>query len=64
VFLMKGEHDQYMRENDDIMLETDDTVLGNKGIQERLSQCYHAIPKEIQPQEQKGIHRSLNRRIP
>jgi hypothetical protein len=26
VFLMKGEHDQYMRENDDIMLETDDTL--------------------------------------
>jgi hypothetical protein len=26
VFLTKGEHDQYMRENDDIMLETDDTL--------------------------------------
>jgi hypothetical protein len=26
MFLTKGEHDQYMRENDDIMLETDDTL--------------------------------------
>jgi hypothetical protein len=26
VFLMKGEHDQYMSENDDIMLEMDDTL--------------------------------------
>jgi hypothetical protein len=26
VFLKKGEHDQYMIENDDIMLETDDTL--------------------------------------
>jgi hypothetical protein len=24
VFLTKGEYDQYMRENDDMMLETDD----------------------------------------
>jgi hypothetical protein len=26
VFLTKGEHDQYMRENEDIMLETDDML--------------------------------------
>jgi hypothetical protein len=26
VFLTKGEHDQYMGRNDDIMLETDDTL--------------------------------------
>jgi hypothetical protein len=26
VFLNKGEHDQYMRENDDILLDTDDTL--------------------------------------
>jgi hypothetical protein len=26
LFLTKGEHDQYMRKNDDMMLETDDTL--------------------------------------
>jgi hypothetical protein len=26
VFFTKGEHDKYMRENNDIMLETDDTL--------------------------------------
>ena len=26
VFLMKGDDDQYMRENDDIMMEMDDTL--------------------------------------
>jgi hypothetical protein len=28
VFLTKGEHDRYMRKNDDFMLETDDAWIG------------------------------------
>jgi len=33
-------------------------VLGNIGIQERLMQFHHAVPKEIQPQEKKGVYRT------
>jgi hypothetical protein len=38
VFFTKGEHDQYMRENEDIMLEMDDTLSWKT---EESKKCYH-----------------------
>jgi len=61
VFLTKGEHDQYMSENDNIMLETDDTLSWEmeefkKGYRNAIIQ----FQKKKKPQEHKGVYRTAS----